>query len=156
MATVEQLEPPSPRRRFAYWGPHAALKLSEDLPAVILEYVTEPPHGDPLYKLTIGGITVGGRKRPLLFFGRDIHLSPCSRFLGITSLGRESHFHVVDLGERKLWSRPGFVQIDGVSRHDIRYRPYIPDGLNVTPGEVEKLPLSPACWTDIATSIERL
>lgn len=74
MATVEQLEPPSPRRRFAYWGPHAALKLSEDLPAVILEYVTEPPHGDPLYKLTIGGITVGGRKRPLLFFGRDIHL----------------------------------------------------------------------------------
>ncbi len=83
MGAPDQIEPPSPRQRFAYWGPHAELTLSEDLPAVILEYATEPPHGDPLYELTIGGITVGGWKRPLLFFGRDMHLSQCSRFLAI-------------------------------------------------------------------------
>lgn len=73
--------------------------LPDGFPVVELEYLTEPPHGDFLY----------------LLLRRDIQLSLCSRFLAITSLHAHGSnamaFHVVDLMERKIWSRSGFADL---------------------------------------------
>lgn len=147
---MEQLQPPIPRRRFDYWGNHANLLLPEGVSPVTLEYLTEPPHGDPLFKMSVDRITVGGWETPVPFFGRDIHLSDCCRFLAITSLlNGESWFHVVDLRARRYWSRRGFVLIEALSSACISYRPYPVDRARAQPSDMETLRLDRAIWVDV-------
>jgi hypothetical protein len=117
---------PTPREGFKFWDGEATLALPSGMPPVNFEYLTEPPHGDPQYKITVDRIAVGGGTRPIGFFGRDLHLSPCSRFLAATSLSRiDSFFHVIDLTESKYWSWAGFVHLQSISAKSLKYRRYV-------------------------------
>ena len=128
--------------------------LEGEGPRVLLEYLTEPPHRDPQYAISIDGVSIGGWKTPIPFFGRDLHVSPCSRFLATTSLRIESFFHVIDRVERTYFSRRGFVKIEAVSARSIHYRPYVSVGSKATPGTAEVLSLASARWFDIATPLD--
>ena len=155
MATVEQLLPPFPRARFSFWGAAATLLLPAGSPDVRFEYLTEPPHGDPLYLVKVDRITVGGWKDPLPLFGRDLHLSDCAHFLALTSLRRTSGsaFHVLDLPRRRFWSAPGFVQLEAVSATLVTFRRYLPDGLNAKPGNVETAAFGSADWSTLTPGV---
>jgi len=156
MATFEQLVPPSPRARFSFWGAAATLVLPSGSPEVLFEYLTEPPHGDPLYRVVVDGVTVGGWKDHIPLFGRDIHLSACARFLALTSLTRsETAFHVLDLSERTRCSASGFVQLESVSATALTFRRYAPYGAGVTPGKIELAFFADTDWAPLAAPRRR-
>lgn len=156
MANVEQLVPPFPRTRFSFWGDTATIVLPEGSTDVSLEYIGDPPHGDPLYLAKVDRITVGGWKDPLPVFGRDLHVSGCARFLAFTSFHptAESAFHVVDLSRRKLWSAPGFVRLEAVSSSSVTFRRYVPVGSNAEVGEVETVGFELPDWSSLAPGID--
>ena len=144
---VEVLTPPPQAARFAFWGHAAKLQLSESGPEVLLEYLTEPPHGDPQYQITVDRVVVGGWKRPTGFFGRDLHLSQCGRLLAATSLeSGASWFHVIDVEQSRIASWRGFVRLEHVSLEALMYLPYEPTGSGVKLGEPVRLELSAAAW----------
>lgn len=126
----EVLTAPTPRVGFAFWGVKARLELPCVNPEVLFDYVGEPPHGDPLYKVTVGSFTLGGWKAPLPCFGRDLHLSPCSGFLALTAIrGSSASYHVVDLLGGRLWSHPGLVKIMGVTDRAVNVSRYAANGV---------------------------
>lgn len=138
---IEELQAPTPRAMFAFWGQHARLMLPTGHVEVLFDYLTEPPHGDPLYSLKVNGYTLGGWKTPLPCFGRSLHLSPCSRYLALTALrGGRSSFHVVDLLGERLWSRDGFVELDGVTSNEVRFFSLAYDGGNLRRRLLDRAP----------------
>lgn len=144
---------PEPRRGFAYWGHCGRLQLPDGWPETVLEYLTEPPHGDPLYRLIVDRVVVGGSETPIPFFGRDLHLSACSRYLALTSLqGAQSGFHVVDLSSRGIWSAPGLVKIVEVSATRIRFRRYVYPAHDFAP-TVHARRLLPKQWRPLAPGL---
>lgn len=137
-------------------GVAATLLLPTGSPEVLFEYLTEPPHGDPLYRVKIDRATVGGWKDPIPLFGRDIHLSDCARFLALTGLTRTgTAYHVLNLFERTRCTSPGFVQLESVSSTALRFRRYACDGLRVTPGKIEIAFFSSADWGPLTPSFAR-
>ena len=151
MVVVEQLIPPEPRARFCYSGPEATLLLPDGLPEV--RFVLDScPWGDQLYHVKVDRIVLGGRLARISMFGRDIHLSECSRFLALT--GSRSQFHVFDLVRRVFWaSFDGNVQIEAVSSTAIAFRRYVSHGLGAKPGDLETASLERAVWSPIAPGI---
>jgi hypothetical protein len=151
------LEPPIPRRRFQYWGYEPAIVvLPSGVPTVRLDLLSELPHGDPLYRLTVGRYTVGGWKSPTGFFGRDLHLSECAGHLGITSYryGSGCRFHTIDLAGQRIWTHDGFVRIESVSPDRICFRPYISgDGANPSLGEWTECDLDAEGWSHIVPGL---
>ena len=143
----EDLFAPSPLASFAFWGQNARLVLPPGSAEVLLDYLTEPPHGDPLYSVRVNRFTLGGWKSPLPCFGRDLHVSPCLGFLALTSLrnGRCS-FHVVDLVRERLWSRPGFVTIESVSAREVCVHPHIEGGNQRQRSPVQPTELDARSW----------
>ena len=122
--TLHGLEPepigvPKDSRRFMFWGHSGYLKLPIGMPTVSLTYVTEPPHGDFLYRLAVGGRLVGGPRKPTLFWGRALHLSECRGFLALSS---PEAIHVVDITSFRVWARKSQARIEAVSASTLTIR----------------------------------
>lgn len=148
---LARLIPPSPRQRFVFYGFTAELVLPDGMPTVAFDYLTEPPHGDPQYKVSIDRVAVGGPATPVGFFGRDLHLSDDARYLALTSLHRgDSWFHVIDLGERRYASRVGFPILEGISDRALAFRKRDTD---LTRDELRSIPLSRLQWEEITTPL---
>jgi hypothetical protein len=149
-SNLERIVPPTPRACFAYWGYGALLVLPEGMRTVVFEYLTEPPRGDPQYRITIDGVTVGGLAGPVGFFGRDMHLSECSPFLAITSWHTEAWFHVIELVDCRYGSQRGLVKLAGVSARDVAFRP-----LQEERDALQSIRLADWPWDAIAKPLRR-
>ena len=72
---------------FSFWGWSARIALAAD---VVFRYVTEPPHGSPLYALLVNGRVVGRGGTPTLFFASTVHVSPERELLALGGYGKDS------------------------------------------------------------------
>jgi hypothetical protein len=101
---------------FAFWGWSARIALAAD---VLFRYITEPPHGDPLYALLVNGRVVGRGGTPTLFFANTVHVSPERELLALGGYGKDSLLHVVHLTEFRSWWLPGLARVSGVDAHGV-------------------------------------
>lgn len=154
MNSVRLLKPPTPRRRFEYWDYESAvLVLPSGLKTVRFDFLSELPHGDPLYRVSIGRYTVGGWKNPIGFFGRDLHLSECAGYLAISSYHEGCRFNVIDLQGQRLWTRDGFVRIESVSPDRICYRPWLLGGPDPSLGQRTECALDSQGWSHVVPGL---
>jgi hypothetical protein len=110
----EVLELAAGQESFSFWGWSARLALAAD---VVLRYVSEPPHGDPLYALLINGRVVGHHGEPVLFFASTVHISPERELVALS--GFESRLHVFHLPEFRSWWLPGLARVHGLNGHGV-------------------------------------
>ena len=147
----DRLVPPSPRRRFVFYGFTAEIVLPDGMPTVALDYLAEPPHGDPQYKVSIDRVAVGGSATPIGFFARDLHLSADARYLALSSWhGARSFIHVIDLIARRYASRASYDLLEGVSDRAVELRRGDADRER---GELQSIPFSRLQWEEIATPL---
>jgi hypothetical protein len=109
-------------RSFAFWGWSARIELRAD---VLLRYITEPPHGDPLYALVIGGRVVGNGGRPALFFAGKVQVFRGRELIALLMYGAEGvSLCAVHLTEFRVWCRPGLARIDELDEHGVTAAPF--------------------------------
>jgi hypothetical protein len=109
-------------RSFAFWGWSARLELRAD---VLFRYITEPPHGDPLYALVIGGRVVGNGGRPALFFAGKVQVFRGRELIALLMYGAEGvSLCAVHLTEFRVWCRPGLARIDELDERGVTAAPF--------------------------------
>jgi hypothetical protein len=105
----ELLELPEGARSLSFWGWSARIKLGAD---VLLRYVTEPPHGNPLYAMRIDGRIVGRSDDPALFFASNVHVAPDRTLIALNGYGGDGALlQVVHLTEFRVWSLAGLARV---------------------------------------------
>jgi hypothetical protein len=109
-------------RSFAFWGWSARIELCAE---VLLRYITEPPHGDPLYALVIDGRVVGNGGRPALCFAGNVRVSRGRELIALLMYGAEgASLSAVHLTEFRSWCRPGFARIDELDERGVTASPF--------------------------------
>jgi hypothetical protein len=110
---------------FAFWGWSARVELCAE---VLLRYITEPPHGDPLYALVIDGRVVGNGGRSALFFAGNVRVSRGRELIALLMYGAEGvSLCAVHLTEFRAWCRPGLARIDELDERGVTAAPFRSD-----------------------------
>ena len=133
---MEEIKPSGDGSAFHFWGYHGKLILPDGLSKIELHYRTEPPHGDFLYSLEIGGKVVAADSRIRLFWGRNLVLSPCGLYFGVTEFSlKDGAFCVFNLRELTEWQQKGYLNLNSLVFPTLTVRPWITGEGNVTYGE---------------------
>jgi hypothetical protein len=107
---------------FAFWGWSARIELCAE---VLLRYITEPPHGDPLYALVIGGRIVGNGGRPALFFAGNVRVSRGRELIALLMYGADGvSLCAVHLTEFRVWCRRGLERLDELDERGVTAAPF--------------------------------
>lgn len=137
---------------FSYWGQLGELALQPELPHVALRFRTEPPHGDFLYSVEVDGRIVADTAGIRLFWGRNLVLSPCGRFLGLTELAKpDGGYSVIDLASLTEWRSRGYWALCSLAYPTLKVRPWIAGAGNVAYGDEQTVDLGRGGhWTPLS------
>lgn len=138
---METIQPNAQGLSFAFWGHEGRIVLPPDVLEVVLTYEYEPPHGDFMYTLSIAGKVLKDGRDLRLFWGRNILVSPCGRYLAITEGLKEMRYTVFSLGENQEWSRRGFIKLVSLVFPTLKFQEYVSSGLHVVPGPLVEVDL---------------
>lgn len=136
MKSMEDIQAPRNGSSFSYWGDLGQFAVRPQLPNVALRYRTEPPHGDFLYSVEVDSKVLANTAGIRLFWGRNLVLSPCGRFIGITEYSeRKGSYSIIDLAALTEWRNHGYFELCSLAYPVLKIRPWIAGRGNVTYGD---------------------